>query len=313
LAAGATPVDFAYRVHTDLGHRCRGAKVDGHLVPLNTPLQSGQRVDIVTVKSGGPSRDWLNPNQGYLATARARQKVKAWFAALEAEEMLAQGRASIARELQREGQTQANIEDLSHKLGYKHADDLYLACARGDVTSRDIQVAFRGAEPPAAEEGIQTKRSKVGPSGGGKILIVGVDKLLTQLGRCCKPAPPDAIAGFVTRGKGVSIHRVECANFRNMVARNPERVISAEWGGGAQQDLLYAVDLHVEAADRQGLLRDISEVLSREKVNVTAVKTQSKAGAARMAFTVELGGVSQLQRVLTLIGEVPGVVSATRG
>jgi GTP pyrophosphokinase len=312
LAAGATPVDFAYRVHTDLGHRCRGAKVDGHLVPLNTPLQSGQRVDIVTVKSGGPSRDWLNPTQGYLATARARQKVKAWFAALEAEEMLAQGRAFVARELQREGQTQANLEDLAHKLGYKHADDLYLACARGDVTGRAIQVAFRGEEAPPAEEGIQTRRSKVGPGSGGKILVVGVDRLLTQLGRCCKPAPPDAIAGFVTRGKGVSIHRVECANFRNMVARNPERVISAEWGGGAQQDLLYAVDIHVEAADRQGLLRDISEVLSREKVNVTAVKTQSKGGAARMAFTVELGGVAQLQRVLTLISEVPGVVSAVR-
>jgi GTP pyrophosphokinase len=297
-------------VHTDLGHRCRGAKVDGQLVPLNTPLKSGQRIEIVTVKSGGPSRDWLNPTQGYLATSRARAKVKAWFAALEAEEMLAQGRAIVTRELQREGQTQANIEELSHKLGFKHADDLYMASARGDVTSRDIQVAFRGEEPPPPEEGIQTKRSKISDS---KILIVGVDKLLTQLGRCCKPAPPDAIAGFVTRGKGVSIHRLECANFRNMVARNPERVIGAEWGGGAQQDLLYAVDIEVEASDRQGLLRDISEVLSREKVNVTAVKTQSKAGAARMGFTVELGGLTQLQRVLTLIGEVPGVVSARRG
>jgi len=313
LAAGATPVDFAYRVHTDLGHRCRGAKIDGHLVPLNTPLKSGQRIEIVTVKSGGPSRDWLNPTQGYLATSRARAKVKAWFAALESEEMLAQGRATIARELQREGQTQANIEELSHKLGFKHADDLYMASARGDVTSRDIQVAFRGEEPPAVDEGIQTKRSKVGAGSGGKILIVGVDKLLTQLGSCCKPAPPDAIAGFVTRGRGVSIHRTECANFRNMVARNPERVIGAEWGGGAQQDLLYAVGIEVEASDRQGLLRDISEVLSREKVNVTAVKTQSKAGAARMAFTVELGGLTQLQRVLALIGEVPGVVSARRG
>ena len=314
LAQGATPVDFAYRVHTDLGHRCRGAKVDGQLVPLNTPLKSGQRIEIVAAKVGGPSRDWVNPTQGYLATSRARAKVKAWFAALEEEEMLAQGRALVARELQRQsqrdGQAQANIEELSHKLGFKHADDLYLASARGDVGPRDFQVALRGEAPPPAEEEIQTRRSKVGES---KILVVGVDKLLTQLGRCCKPAPPDAVAGFVTRGKGVSIHRVECSNFRNMAARNPERVIAVTWGGGAQQDLLYAVDLLVEASDRQGLLRDISEVLSREKVNVTAVNTQSKAGAARMGFTVELGGVGQLQRVLTLIGEVPGVVSAKRG
>ncbi len=228
--------------------------------------------------------------------------------------MLTQGRALVARELQRQsqrdGQAQANIEELSHKLGFKHADDLYLASARGDVGPRDFQVALRGEAPPPAEEEIQTRRSKVGDS---KILVVGVNKLLTQLGRCCKPAPPDAVAGFVTRGKGVSIHRIECSNFRNMAARNPERVIAVTWGGGAQQDLLYAVDLLVEASDRQGLLRDISEVLSREKVNVTAVNTQSKAGAARMGFTVELGGVSQLQRVLTLIGEVPGVVSAKRG
>ncbi|MDP2810955.1 MAG: bifunctional (p)ppGpp synthetase/guanosine-3',5'-bis(diphosphate) 3'-pyrophosphohydrolase [Rhodocyclaceae bacterium] len=314
LAAGSTPVDFAYRVHTDLGHRCRGAKVDGQLVPLNTPLKSGQRIEIVAAKVGGPSRDWVNPTQGYLATPRARAKVKAWFAVLEAEEMLAQGRAHVARELQRQsqrdGQTQANIEELSHKLGFKHADDLYLASARGDVGPRDFQVALRGEAPPPAEEEIQTRRSKIGDS---KILVVGVDKLLTQLGRCCKPAPPDAVAGFVTRGKGVSIHRVECANFRNMATRNPERVIAVTWGGGARQDLLYAVDLQVEASDRQGLLRDISEVLSREKVNVTAVNTQSKAGTARMGFTVELGGVAQLRRVLSLIAEVPGVVAARRG
>ncbi|MBU0751453.1 MAG: bifunctional (p)ppGpp synthetase/guanosine-3',5'-bis(diphosphate) 3'-pyrophosphohydrolase [Gammaproteobacteria bacterium] len=309
LARGATPVDFAYRVHTDLGHRCRGAKVDGHLVPLNTPLASGQRVEIVAAKTGGPSRDWLNASQGYLSTSRGRAKVKAWFAAQEAEEMLAQGRSAVVRELQREGQTQANLEELSHKLGFKHADDLYLASARGDVGSRDLQVVLRGVAPEEEAE-IQTRASRVGES---PILVVGVDKLMTVLGRCCKPAPPDPVGGFVTRGKGVSIHRIECANFRNMVTRNPERLIAVEWGGGERQDLLYAVDLLVEASDRQGLLRDISEVLLREKANVTAVKTQSKGGAARMNFTVELAGVSQLERVLTLIGEVPGVIGAQRG
>ena len=311
LARGATPVDFAYRVHTDLGHRCRGARVDGQLVPLNTPLANGQCVEIITTKQGGPSRDWLNPTQGYLATSRARQKVKQWFTAQEAAEVLAQGRAQIAKELQREGQTQANIEDLAQKLGFKGSEELYTAAGHGEVGSRQLQIALRGsAEPAPAEPEIQTRKAKSGDS-GGRVLIVGMDKLLTQLGRCCKPAPPDAIAGFVTRGKGVSIHRLECSNYRNMLARNPERGISAEWGGGADGKL-YAVDLVVDATDRQGLLRDISEVLSREKINVTAVKTLSRANEARMAFTVELGGVTQMQRILTLIKQVPGVVSASR-
>jgi GTP pyrophosphokinase len=311
LTKGATPVDFAYRVHTDLGHRCRGAKVDGHLVPLNTPLKSGQTVEIVSIKSGGPSRDWLNPAQGYLATPRARQKVKVWFAQQQEQELLAQGRTFVAREQQRWGQTQANLEDLAHKLGYKHADDLFLACGRGEVGPRELQVALRGEETlPAPEvDEIQTRRSKVGES---RVLVVGVDKLLTQLGRCCKPAPPDDVAGFVTRGKGVSIHRRACVNFRNMAARNPERVIDAAWGAGAHKDAIYALGLRVEANDRQGLLRDISEVLSREKVNVTAVQTQSRMGVARMAFTVELAGTSQLPRMLTLISEVPGVLAVSR-
>ncbi len=312
LARGATPVDFAYRVHTDLGHRCRGARVDGHLVPLNTPLANGQRVEIIVAKQGGPSRDWLNPAQGYLATGRARQKVKQWFAAQEEADVLAQGRAFIGRELQREGQTQTNIEELAQKLGFKGGDELYFAAGRGELSGRQLQVALRGpVESLPAEPEFHTRQSKSAGSGGG-ILVVGVDKLLTSLGRCCKPAPPDAISGFVTRGKGVSIHRVECPNFRNMTAKNPERIITAEWGAG-KDDALYAVTLVVDASDRQGLLRDISEVLSREKINVTAVKTLSRANEARMSFTVELAGVPQLQRILTLVREVPGVVGAWRG
>ena len=310
LARGATPVDFAYRLHTDLGHRCRGAKVNGALVPLNTPLENGQTVEIVTVKQGGPSRDWLQPEQGYLATSRARAKVRQWFTALEEAETLAQGRALVARELQREGQSGASLDELAHKLGFANADALYLAAARNEVGQRQLQTALRGApEAAPAEPAIQARRSKAAAS-GSRVLIVGVDKLLTQLGRCCKPAPPDAIAGFVTRGKGVSIHRLECGNFRNISARNPERVISAEWGGGA--DALYPADIVVEAQDRQGLLRDISEVLSREKVNVTAVRTQSKQGSARMGFTIEVSGVAQLQRALKLIGEIGGVERASR-
>ncbi len=316
LPRGATALDFAYRLHTDLGHRCRGAKIDGQMVPLNTPLNSGQRVEIVVAKSGGPSRDWLNPAQGYLATSRARSKIRQWFAALDDAEQLAQGRNLVTRELQRQGQSQANLDELAAKLGMKSAEALFLAAARGEVGMRAIDVALRGgaeALPPEVE--IQTRKSRAGDS---PILVAGVDKLLTQIGTCCKPMPPDAITGFVTRGKGISIHRVECINFRNMAARNPERVIETQWGegwgerAGATPDNVYPVDLLVEAADRQGLLRDISDVLSREKINVTAVKTQSRAGMARMGFTVELPGAPALKRVLSLLHEVPGVIRAAR-
>jgi len=307
LPQGSTPIDFAYRLHTDIGHRCRGAKVDGHLVPLNTPLANGQRVEITTAKAGGPSRDWLG--EGFLHSSRARQKVKAWFATQQEEEMLAQGRAFIAKELQRDGFTQANLDELAHKLGFKNPEAMFLAAARGEVGPRAVLVALRGT-PEEAEVSpeILTKESKAGES---RILVVGVDKLMTQLGSCCKPVPPDAVAGFVTRGRGVSVHRLDCANFRNMAARNPERVIDAQWGG--KQTGIYATDLMVEAHDRQGLLRDISEVLSKEKINVTAVKTQSKGGTARMGFTIELGSAEQLQRVLDRVGEVEGVTQVRRG
>lgn len=309
LPTGATPLDFAYRVHTDLGHRCRGAKVDGQLVPLNTPLKSGQQVEISAAKTGGPSRDWLNP--GYLVSPRARHKVKAWFAAQQEAQMLADGRVWVTKELQRDGATQANLDELAHKLGFKNPEALFLAAAHNEIGPRAIEAAVRGAPIVSeSEPEIQTRRAKAN-EGSGQILVVGMDKMLTQLGRCCKPVPPDAIAGFVTRGRGVSVHRVECANFRNMAARNPERVIEATWG--EKPASLFACDLRVEATDRQGLLRDISDVLSKEKVNVTAVKTRTKGGVARMAFTIELATASQLQRLLGILGEVPGVAQVDRG
>jgi GTP pyrophosphokinase len=309
LPRGSTPVDFAYRLHTDIGHRCRGAKVDGQLVPLDTPLANGQRVEIVTVRTGGPSRDWLAPV--YLHSPRARQKVKAWFAAQQEEEILAQGRTFVARELQRAGQTLTNLEELARKLGFRNPDQMYLAAARGELGPRAILVALRGERPADPGPEIQTRRSRSGQKGDeGGILVVGVDKLMTQLGRCCKPVPPDPVAGFVTRGKGVSVHRLDCANFRNMRARNPERVIDAQWG--ERQHGVFAADLLVEAHDRQGLLRDISDLLSRERINVTAVKTQSRSGMARMAFTVELPDGGQLQRILALIGDIAGVVAIRR-
>jgi GTP pyrophosphokinase len=188
---------------------------------------------------------------------------------------------------------------------------MYLAAARNEIGPRAILAAVQEAPAiPEAEPEVLMHRAKAA-GGTGQILVVGMDKMLTQLGRCCKPVPPDAIAGFVTRGRGVSVHRVECANFRNMAARNPERVIEATWGG--KHESVYSCDLHIEASDRQGLLRDISETLTRERVNVTAVKTQSKAGMARMGFTVELGSAAQLQRILAVLNEVAGVVHVSRG
>jgi GTP pyrophosphokinase len=312
LPAESTPVDFAYRVHTDLGHRCRGAKVNGHLVPLNTSLHTGQQVEIVTAKLGGPSRDWLNPGLGYIHTKSARVKVRAWFSNLALEETLAEGRAIVAKELQRVGQTGANLDELARKLGFAKSDDLYIAAARGDLNLRQFQTVARGGDllaetlPP---DTVPTRPSKP-VEGNQGILIVGVDKLLTQLARCCKPAPPDEIHGFITRGKGISIHRADCPNFANLSALHPERVIETDWG--EQTTGVFACDIVVDAHDRQGLLRDISDIFAREKINVIGVNTQSKQGKAHMGFTVEVPNLQQLQRTLTLIHEVEGVVGVRR-
>ncbi|MCK0513089.1 RelA/SpoT family protein [Aromatoleum buckelii] len=316
LPRGATPIDFAYRLHTDLGHHCRGAKIDGHLVPLNTQLQNGQTVEITAAKEGGPSRDWLNSAQGYVATGRARTKIKQYFNQLEENELLARGRAVITKEMQREGQSQANIDEIAGKLGFKNAESMFVAAGRGEVGPRAVHVALRDTgepAPEAADSGMVIGQSRAGDS-SDKILIVGVGKLLTSLGRCCKPAPPDAIEGFVTRGRGISIHRVDCRDFQRLAKSHPERVIKADWGEQAynNRQSVFPVDIAVQAADRQGLLRDISEVLSREKLNVIAVNTLTKKGTAYMRFTMEVGGVAQVQRAITLIREVPDVIDAQR-
>ncbi len=313
LPTGSTPIDFAYRVHSDLGHRCRGAKVDGQMVSLNTPLQNGQVVEILAARQGGPSRDWLNPNLGYLATSNARAKVRRWFTLQEEAETVAQGRAIVLRELQRDNQAHSSIDDLAGKLGFKHTDTLFLAVGRGDVGTRQIQVALHGSDTEP-EPDLVIGRSKAG-RGDDKILVVGVGRLLTSLAKCCKPAPPDSISGFVTRGKGVSIHRSDCPDFSHVALLHPERVVAAEWGSRGEQDTrteVYPVDITVEANDRQGLLRDISEVLSREKLNVVAVNTMSKSGRAFMRFTLEVRNATQMQRALALIGEIQGVEKARR-
>jgi GTP pyrophosphokinase len=316
LPSGATPIDFAYHLHSDVGHRCRGARVDGVMVPLNTVLRNGQTVEIITAKSGpaGPSRDWLSP--GYAASPRTRSKVRAWFNAIEQQETLAGGRSLIEKTLQREGKTAVNLEELAHKLGFQRLDDLFLAVGKDEFSLRHVEQALHGDEPvrnAVVDEAAITRKSRASSVVQGAksgVLVVGTDGLLTQLAKCCKPAPPDEIVGFITRGKGVSIHRHNCKNFAEMSSKAPERVIQTTWGSSG--DTVYPVDIFVLAGDRQGLLRDISEIFLREKINVIGVSTQSAKGQARMTFVVEIAATAQLQKALTVIREVGGVVDAKR-
>ncbi|MGV1046827.1 RelA/SpoT family protein [Limnohabitans sp.] len=315
LPQGATPVDFAYTVHTNLGHRCRGAKVDGAMVPLNTPLANGQTVEVTAIKEGGPSRDWLNPELGYLASNRARAKVRAWFNAQISEETIARGREAVEKLLQRLGRTSTKLEDLASQLGFKSAEGLFEVVGKDEYSLRNIEVLLNPPEPALLPDEYLQKKFKgavarKSPSG---VLVVGVDSLLTQLSRCCKPAPPDVISGFVTRGKGVSIHRQDCSNFRELASRHGERVIDVRWGEHKGPDgAVYPIDVSVEAFDRQGLLRDISEVFAKEKMNVIGVQTQSVKGTAWMTFTVEISDAAGLNKVLGTVRNVKGVRSARR-
>jgi GTP pyrophosphokinase len=312
LPAGATPIDFAYHVHTELGHRCRGARVDGAMVPLNTRLATGQTVEIQAAKTGGPSRDWLNPELGYLASARSRAKVRQWFNALELEQSVIAGREIVDRELQRLGRTAVKLEDLAHRLGFDSVEALCVAATKEEFSPRSIENALADAPAPAAPEAPPQLAGKprVAPAGKGQVLVVGVDSLLTQLARCCRPVPPDEIVGFVTRGRGVSIHRAGCANAQALLKRQPERLIDVDWGGAA--GAAYPVDILVVAQDRQGLLRDVSEVFAREKLNVVGVNSQSLRGDAHMLFTVEVGDTGAVRRALAQIGEVAGVLTTRR-
>ncbi len=319
LPAGATPIDFAYTVHTSLGHRCRGAKVDGVMVTLSTPLHSGQTVEVIAAKEGGPSMDWLNPELGFLQSSRSRTKVRAWFNALAQEATIARGREAVEKLLQREGRTAIRLDDLAAQLGFRNAGALFEVVGKDEFSLRNIENLLRPAEPPpTADEVIAFKRSRGdGDSPQGGVLVVGVESLLTSLARCCRPAPPDAIGGYVTRGKGVAVHRRDCSNFREMSARAPERVIPVAWGApGRAGGALYPVDVMVEASDRQGLLRDISEVFAKEKMNVSGVKTQSVkdagGGTAWMTFTVEVADAQRLAQALAVVTRVRGVRSARR-
>jgi GTP pyrophosphokinase len=269
LDPNSTPLDFAYAVHTNIGHRCRGAKVDGQMVTLDTIVKSGQTVEILTVKQGGPSRDWLLPDKAYLASNRAKSKIRAWF---------------HAQEPQFEQKDQKPEKEAKEKPE--------------EDTSPSSEILLR-----------PSKRK----SEGGDVLVVGVDSLMTQLSKCCRPVPPEEICGFVTRGRGVSIHRQQCGTLKQLLQRAPERIIKTAWGASSQAEkALFAVEIFVLAIDRQGLLRDISEVYSKLKINVIGVNTLSSKGMATMSFSVEVHQAADIQLALNGLSEVRGVTEVAR-
>ena len=348
LPQGATPVDFAYSVHTTLGHRCRGARVDGVMVPLNTALQNGQTVAITTTKEGGPSRDWLNPELGYIASNRARAKVRAWFNALAQQDIIARGREAVEKLLQREGKTALKLDDLAAQLGFATADALFEVVGKDELSLRSIEAVIKPAAPAlTADEILLHKQNQwnerhpaAAKSKNAGVLVVGMGSLLTQLAKCCKPAPPDAIGGFVTRGKGVSVHRSDCSNFRNMATDTPERVIDVQWSGsthgangsangGAQggthganssgttshadeSSARYPVDILVQSGNRPGLLRDITELLAREKMTITSLHTNPGKNANHMTLTVQVADTHRLHQALAELRRLDGIFSARR-
>lgn len=311
LTQGATAVDFAYHVHTELGHRCRGAKVDGHMIPLNQPLKNGQCIDIITVRQGGPSRDWLNPDYGYLKTHRAQSKVRQWFKQQHWEEDLAQGRSLFDKWHTRNGKQATPLETLTQQAGFSRHEDFLVALARHEVTLRQFDPLSRSAPSPD-DINVSPTSPSVTESTDKGVLVVGVSHIATVMAKCCKPVPPEPILGFVTRGKGISIHRANCRSLAALTRQQWQRLVPVSWGQQATIPKAFSADVGVQAQDRQGLLRDISDALMREKVNVTAVNTQSHGSQARMRFTIQIDSLEQLSRTLKALQAVTGVAAAYR-
>lgn len=305
LSAGSTPIDFAYHVHTDIGHRCRGARVNGKLVPLHQELKTGDQVEILTAKRGGPSRDWLNPNLGLVKTQRARGKIKAWFKKQEDEQNLAQGRVTLERELQRLGIPEMNFETLARELSYKTADEFFIALGCGDLPlSRVIRRLSEKEETTniLAPGGVTTK-----PTSPGAIEVVGLKGLLSQMAKCCNPAPGDQIVGYITRGRGATIHRQDCPNMLRI--KDKERLLQVDWG---KVENTYPVPIKVKAFDRQGLMGDISTLLDSENINIADINVNVNRTLAVINLVVEVKNLSQLSRILTRIENLPNVLEAHR-
>ena len=321
LPNGATALDFAYAIHTAVGHRCRGAKVDGHITPLAQPLKSGQKVEILTVKEGGPSRDWLNPHSGYLVTNRARNRVRQWFKQQDFAQHVAIGRASLDREVARLSVPKPDLDRLATRFNFRTHDDLLAAIGRGELSA--IQVANAQAErvqrdaAELADREIPEKLKRRAPSratgGAGQVVVEGIGDLMTQMARCCKPVPYDGIVGYITKGRGVTVHRRDCAVVRKMDAQSRARLVDVAWAD-SQQDSRFLVDILVLAGDRKGLLRDISSVFANAEIDVLGVNTQSdrRHERASMRFTAEVSDMTQLSRVIDRLAQIPDVIDVRR-
>ena len=304
LPRGTTPLDFAYTIHSEIGHHCRGARVNGRMVTLTQPLQNGDQVEILTARHARPSRDWLNPALGYLNSPRSRAKVRAWFRQQDQEKTAQLGRELLDRELHRLGLADVNLDTLAARSRYERLPEFLAAIGRGDVTGGQIANLLRDRllpPEPASDEALLRRRSgtPATPSApGDDVSIYGVGNLMTRIARCCQPTPGDAIIGFITRSEGVTVHRADCSNIQRLQETAPERLIDVSWSNGSGR--AYPVDLVVEAFDRPGLIRDISSLLNNEGINVTAVNTRTDPDdqLARMVMTVEVNDVDQLSRVM---------------
>ncbi len=310
LPYGATPIDFAYAVHSGLGDRCRGAKVNGQIVPLSTPLENGQRVEILTAKQGGPSLNWVL--DGWVKSNKAISKIRAYIRQQNADSTKETGKAIFDKQVAKSN-SKPNLQHLAETLGFDKLDDLYLALGQGDIGPQSINRAIsKQMSPeitPLTEEKI-VKQSKA-KTYKNAVLIDGEDGLLTILAKCCKPAPPDHIIGFVTKGRGISIHRNNCPAFEYLAEEHPEKVVAAGWAEKTDGSI-FPIDIEVRARDRNGLLRDVSDLLTRNKLNVIAVQTLSKDLIASMRFTVEVNQVLDLPRVLSALSDIKGVIAVNR-
>ena len=314
LPQGATPLDFAYAVHTEIGHRCRGAKVDGRIVPLTYQLKNGEQVEVLTARHGKPSRDWLNTHQGYLVTSRAKSRVRSWFKHQDYEHNISAGRSILDRELHRLGVSDLSIDRIAERLGFRQSDAMFAALGSGDVSTAQLAGAVSELVPQGEVLRPRSQRAARRTDDGidEGISIQGVGNLLTTIARCCRPVPSDPIVGYITRGRGVTIHRQDCGNILRLQGDDRARLIEVDWGPAS--DRVYQVDILVEAYDRSGLLRDITALLSNEKINLSSANTATdeQDGIARMLLTLEISDIGQLSRVLTKISQLPNVITARR-
>ena len=313
LAANATPLDFAYHVHTQVGHRCRGAKINGRIVPLNYQIKNGDQVEIITGSQPKPSRDWLSPKLGYLAGARGRAKVRNWFRYQDRDQHLRQGRDILDRELARLGGKEVSASQISKQLKQRDADTLCVALGAGDLTAASIATALqhvRGSDLPQPPRQRRTRRRTTGKPDG--IAVSGIGDLLCNFARCCRPVPPEHISGYITQGRGVSIHRQDCGNFLSLVQRYPERTIEVDWG--SSETATYPVDLSVRAFDRGGLLRDITVVLADEGANILDLQSHADKESMQtiMRLSIEIQDLPTLSTTITRLEQLPNVVSVTR-